>query len=210
MLIKYLGHSSFFIRSSHGTKILTDPFDGSIDYKPYEGAVDITTISHIHGDHSYLKNLPKNTTILDSVGYYNFNDIKITGILSYHDKYQGALRGNNIIFLIEIDGYRICHLGDLGHILNNDEIINLGDIDVLFVPIGGNITLGGKEASVLCQKVNPKIIIPMHYKTPRIKINLEGVDKFFKYMKNGEKLVSNSIEFNGDITKKNYVTILHY
>lgn len=210
MIIKYLGHSSFFIKSNKGTKILTDPFDASLNYSPYQGAVDISTISHGHPDHNCISCLPKNTEIINSAGNFKFNDVTINGILSYHDKFQGTLRGNNIIFLIDIDNFRLCHLGDLGHSLNKEAIQNLGPIDILFIPVGGNITLDGKESSFLCKKINPKIIIPMHYKTPRIKMNLEGVDKFFKYMQNGKKHNSTYIEINEKISTNNYVIILDY
>ncbi|MBC2581283.1 MBL fold metallo-hydrolase [Clostridium sp. DJ247] len=209
MKITWLGHASFLIEDSKGRKVLTDPFDESVGYPVFEGEVDVVTVSHYHVDHSYTEKV-KYTHLADKVGAFYLCDIPILGIPSYHDKVQGAKRGENMIFVLQIDGYRICHLGDLGYVLSDDEIKSLGNIDVLLIPIGGNFTLDGKEASEIAQRIGSHIIIPMHYKTPVLSFELEGLENFLAYMKNGEKVGGNTLFIDGAINDKNKVKILNF
>ena len=209
MEITWLGHSSFLIEDSKGREVLTDPFDESVGYPVFDGEVDVVTISHSHFDHNYTEKVKYND-ISDKVGYFNLCDIPIAGIPSYHDKVQGAKRGENIIFIIQVDGYRICHLGDLGYILSSDEIKNLGNIDILLLPIGGNYTIDGKEAAELSNKINSHIIIPMHYKTHVLSFPLDGLENFLTYIKKGEKVGSNKIHIEGPLDGENKVKILDY
>lgn len=209
MKITYLAHSSFILENSKGTKILTDPFDNTVGYKVFEGSVDIVTISHHHFDHDYIEKL-KCKNIIDKTGDFNFGDISITGIPSYHDKVKGAKRGKNIIFIIEMDNYRICHLGDLGYVLSENEISALGNIDVLFIPIGGNFTIDGKEAAKVSSAINPHITIPIHYKTPLLSFELDGLETFLKHIKNCENVGSSFLNLQGKLTCSNKVQILEY
>ncbi len=208
MDIRWLGHSSFLITDSKGTKILTDPFDESVGYDIYRGCVDITTISHHHFDHDYVSNIICEN-IVDTVGEFNIKDIKIQGIPSFHDKMQGAKRGENIIFILEIDDLRVCHLGDLGHMLSDSELDLLGSIDVLFIPVGGNFTIDGEEAAKLCKKLQSKVVIPMHYATPNLKFSLEGVEKFLKFMKNATRVGSNTLSIEDKLDDVNKVIIMN-
>lgn len=210
MKIKWLGHSCFLITDSTGRKILTDPFDGSIGYKVFEGDVDLVTISHHHFDHDYTGGLKGNPQIIDKVGLFNKCDIDFEGIPSFHDKYQGAKRGENIIFVFHIDGYTICHLGDLGYELSQTEINKLGNVDVLMIPTGGNFTITAIEASRLALSINSHIVIPMHYKTPTLSFPLAGVEDFVMEMKNGEKLGSNTLNIEGKLEGYNKVKIPDY
>lgn len=209
MQITWFGQSCFLIKSYDGVVILTDPFDNKIGYKPYNGFADVVTISHHHFDHDYTKNLSEDTKIIDSTGVFNFQNVKIEGIPSYHDKVKGAARGNNTIFVFQVDNLRICHLGDLGYILNDDEINLLGDIDILLIPVGGNFTINAREAAELCRKLQSKIVIPMHYKTSLISLPLDGVDKFILEMKNGEKMIENKISILDKPSGVNEVKILN-
>ncbi len=209
MIITWLGHSSFLIEDSKGRKILTDPFDESVGYKIFKGTVDLVTISHHHIDHDYTEKIEcKN--IIDKAGFFNLCDIPITGIPSYHDKVKGAKRGENIIFTMDVDGYKICHLGDLGYVLSETEIQSLGHIDVLLIPIGGNYTINGKEASEIAKSIKSGIVIPMHYKTPLLSFELEGLENFLTYMKNGEKVGSNKLTVNEPLEEQNKVKILNW
>jgi L-ascorbate metabolism protein UlaG (beta-lactamase superfamily) len=183
MEITWLGHSSFLLQDSKGRKLLTDPFDATIGYEIYKGSPDIVTISHQHFDHNYTKELNGNYKTLDKIGMFYICDISIKGTPSYHDKNKGAKRGDNIIFTFKMDDYTLCHLGDLGHPLSNDDIDAIGNVDVLFIPVGGNYTLNGKEAAEVTKKINPKIVIPMHYKTPLVSFPLDGVETFLMYEK---------------------------
>lgn len=210
MKITWLGHSSFLFEDSRGRKILTDPFDASVGYDIFNGKADVITISHHHFDHDYVEKLKSTAKIIDKVGFFNECDIPITGTPSYHDEMKGAKRGENIIFKYEIDGLTLCHLGDLGHMLSDNDIKELGKINILLIPIGGNYTIDGKTAAVLAQKINSNIVIPMHYKTPALNFPLDGIETFLIHMKNAEKLSSNSIELTNELTDINCVKILSY
>jgi len=208
--ITWLGQSSFLLEDSKGRTLLTDPFDATLGYKIYEGSPDIVTISHQHFDHNYTEKLKGNYKIIDKIGIYNSYDIPIKGIPSYHDKNKGAKRGDNIIFTFRMDDYTLCHLGDLGHSLSNNNIDAIGIVDILFVPVGGNYTMDGKEASEVTKRINPKIVIPMHYKTSQASLPLDGVETFLMYMKNALKIGSNTLVINDKIKESLSVKILNY
>ena len=210
MEITWLGQSSFLLEDSKGRKVLTDPFDTTLGYETYKGSPDIVTISHQHFDHNYTKELKGTYKIIDKVGMSSVYNISTKGTPSYHDKDKGSKRGDNIIFTFKIDGYTLCHLGDLGHTLSNNDIDAIGNVDILFIPVGGNYTIDGKEASEITKKLNPKIIIPMHYKTSRLSLPLDGVETFLMYMKNASKIDSNTLVINGEIKESMSVKILNY
>ncbi|MBW9171732.1 MBL fold metallo-hydrolase [Clostridium estertheticum] len=210
MKITWLGHSCFLLEDSKGTKLLTDPFDATLGYEIYKGSPDIVTISHQHFDHNYTRELTSNYKIVNRIGMSTIYDIPIKGIPSYHDKNKGAKRGENIIFTFTMDGYSVCHLGDLGHSLSNDDLRAIGSIDILFVPVGGNYTLDGKEASQVTKKINPKIVIPMHYKTSQVSLPLDGIEKFLMYMKNATKTGSNTLIIDDEMTDSLAVKILNF
>lgn len=209
MEITWLGHSSFLLEDSKGRKVLTDPFDETVGYNTFKGEVDVVTISHHHFDHNYIENIKFKESI-DKVGFFYLCDIPITGIPSYHDKMLGAKRGENTIFVMEIDGYRICHLGDLGHNLSNEDIKQIGKIDLLLIPIGGNYTIDGKEAAEITKAINSHLVLPMHYKTPLLSFQLEGLEDFLTYMKNGERIGGNRLSIEGPLEGFNKVAILDY
>lgn len=208
MKITWLGHASFLLEDSKGRKLLTDPFDSTVGYSLYKGSADVITISHQHFDHNFIQNINPGAKVIDKVGFFNECDITIQGIPSYHDKNKGAKRGENVIFIIEMEGYKFCHLGDLGHILEEKDIDLIGEVDVLFIPVGGNYTINGEEAAKVAKSIESKLIIPMHYKTPQLSFDLDGVETFLTFMKNGERVNSNTLEINEDIiTGKNNIKI---
>lgn len=209
MKITYIGHSSFLLESSGGTRILTDPFDNTTGYKVFREKVNVVTISHHHFDHDYTSELTCEN-IIDKTGCFNFKDTSILGIPSYHDKAKGAKRGKNIIFIIELDGYRVCHLGDLGHLLSDEQLSKLKNIDVLFIPVGGNFTIDGKEAAKVAKSINPHLIIPMHYKTELLSFQLDGLETFLRNIKNSENTGTNSIQLDKSLKEFNKVKILNY
>ncbi|WMJ79826.1 MBL fold metallo-hydrolase [Clostridium sp. MB40-C1] len=208
MKITWLGHSSFLIEDSKGRKLLTDPFDESVGYKTFDEKVDLVSISHHHFDHDYIANLKGDPKIIDKIGLFNLCDIPLKGIPSFHDDVKGAKRGENIIFVFEIDEYKICHLGDLGHDLSQDCIDEIGDTDLLLIPVGGNYTLDGKTAAKVAKRINSKIVIPMHYKTPHLSFPLEGVENFIVNMGNCERIKNCSLIIDKNILDKNTVKIL--
>lgn len=208
MEITWLGHASFLIKDSKGRKLLTDPFDKSVGYQTFHEEVDLVSISHHHFDHDYIKELKGNPEIIDKAGLFYLCDIPVEGIPSYHDNSQGSKRGENIIFTFEMDGYKICHLGDLGHELSQDYITKLGNIDILLIPVGGNYTIDGKEAANIAKLINSRIIIPMHYKTPSLSFPLDGVETFITSMKNGERINDCTLKIEGELEGRNVVKIL--
>lgn len=211
MEITWLGHSSFLIENSRGKKILTDPFDKTVGYEIYKGVPDLVTISHHHFDHDYVKEIPEKVPKIDKPGYFEMDGIKVTGIKSYHDKQSGKKRGENVIFVIETDDLRICHLGDLGYVLSPSEIKSLGKIDILMIPVGGNFTIDAEEASFLAKSIQSHIVLPMHYKTSDIDFQIDGVDNFLHFMGNAEKI--NDVKLTvtkEDLKEINSVKILNY
>lgn len=210
MQITWLGHSCFLIEDSKGRKLLTDPFDGSVGYKVFENSADIVTISHHHFDHDYVEKIKGSPKIIDKVGLFNVCDIDISGIASYHDKMKGEKRGENIIFTFKMDGYKLCHLGDLGYILTDEDLQKIGTIDILFIPVGGNYTIDGKEAAVVAKLLNSHIVIPMHFKTSATKLPLEGAEHFITNMKNGDRIRTKSLTISEPLNQYNLVKILEF
>ena len=162
--------------------MVTDPFPPDLGYSLEKVNAAIVTISHQHPNHSHTASIGGNSRLISRPGEYEIGGILIIGISSYHDAENGARLGKNTIFIIEIDDVTICHLGDLGHPLSAKQVEEIGNVDVLLVPVGGLNTLGASQAAGLVRAVEPKIVIPMHFKTPNLTRELEPVDKFLKEM----------------------------
>ncbi|MDO5022221.1 MAG: MBL fold metallo-hydrolase [Eubacteriales bacterium] len=186
MIIKYFGHDEFMLETADGIKILTDPYDPEMLSLPTKNhKVDIVTVSHLHGDHSYVKKAVGHPMVLASEIDFDFDVLRISAIKSFHDENQGALRGENLIFLYETEGLRLAHLGDLGHIPNDKQIEFLRDLDILFLPIGGKYTIDAKAARQTAQILKPRVIIPMHYKLENGGLkDIKGLDVFLQEMQN--------------------------
>jgi len=184
--IRWLGHATFLITSEAGIRVITDPYQsgaygGQIRYGEILESADIVTISHDHGDHNYAQGIGGNPTIIKDPGICQIKGISFEGIATFHDTLQGKERGNNIIFVIEMDGLRICHLGDLGHILTEQQIKELGRVDILLAPAGGRpATLEPEELSRLAGQIKPRVIIPMHFKTEKIGFPFRPVEDFLR------------------------------
>lgn len=181
MIITWLGHSCFKIQDKQGhdgVTVATDPFDKSTGLKVPRFEANILTISHGHADHNNIAAIKGSPFIINSAGEYEVNGVFIEGIGSCHDENQGAERGKNIIYRIDIDDMSVAHLGDLGHALDSKQLERLKGTDILLIPIGGNYTIGAKKAVEVVAQIEPRIVIPMHYKLPGLKLNLDSVDKF--------------------------------
>lgn len=183
MNIYWLGHSCFLIKTNLGKRILLDPFDFDIGYKPYRGDIDLVTISHMHFDHNCTKYIKDKTKILKELVNYENTFCKVKSFFSFHDNCFGLKRDRNFIFKITCDNLNLCHLGDLGHMLSEKQIEQLGNIDILFVPVGEEFTISIDDLKKLINKINPKYIIPMHYKTTKLNFQLNTIDKFLIKMK---------------------------
>lgn len=179
MEITWLGHSCFRIKGREAT-IITDPCDPASGYSVGRLQADIVTISHSHTGHSYLGALAGDFKQIKGPGEYELKGVFITGLPSFHDSDHGGRLGKNTFFVLEIDGLTLCHLGDLGHLPSSDMKEKIGDIEVLFVPVGGVSTIDGSTAAEIVRQLAPKVVIPMHYKTPASTRDLEPLDKFLK------------------------------
>lgn len=201
MKIRWFGHACFMLESVVGTKIVTDPFDGSVGYKIPKVEADVVTVSHDHYDHNYVEAVHGDPTIIKAPGEYITCGVSIKGISAFHDEVKGAKRGQNIIFVYEIDGVRVCHVGDLGHLLSKAQVEEIGRVDVLLIPVGGTFTLDAEGAAAVREQLSPKITIPMHFKTPAVSMPIDPVDKFLDKVGGGEFLDSNTLEVTADDLK---------
>ena len=184
MDIIYLGHSSFKLKGKNGS-VITDPYDSQmVGLKFTKTEADIITVSHHHPDHDKLDQVPGYKKVVDGPGDYEIMGVSIIGLPSFHDDKKGEERGKNTIYVFEMDGLRLCHLGDLGHVLPEGTLSALGDIDVLMIPVGGGYTIGPADALHVVQQIEPSVVIPMHYKVEGLSADLseklESVDTFVK------------------------------
>ncbi|MFC2034827.1 MBL fold metallo-hydrolase [Chloroflexota bacterium] len=196
MEIKWLGHASFLITSDTGMKIITDPYQTGdpLNYGEIKESADIVTVSHEHFDHNNAAAVGGNPEVVKATK--EVKGVKFIGILTHHDDIGGEARGNNTVFCFEVDGIRVCHLGDLGHQLSDTEITELGNVDILLAPVGGNYTIDAKVATELGNKLAPKVLIPMHYRNDKCSgFPVAGVDEFLKGKEGVTWLGVSSTEF---------------
>jgi len=198
MKIKYLAHASFLIISQNNTRIITDPYSvgQGINYDVFREEADIVTVSHGHGDHNNVKSIRGKPAIIQTAGQHTVKNIKINGIPVFHDEAKGSKRGNNLIFCFTLDEVRLCHAGDLGHLLSSQQITEIGRVDVLLVPVGGFFTLPVPEVRETIQAISPKMVIPMHYKTSGVDYPISPVDEFLQNQKQVRRLNSSEIEID--------------
>lgn len=180
MVITWYGQSCFKIQSGE-TVIFTDPFSKEIGLTPPRAQANIVTVSHHHSDHNNIESLSGDPLIIKGPGEYETKGVDIRGIFSFHDNQEGKERGVNTIYIIEMEGIRICHLGDLGQKkLNEEQMEKMGEIDILMVPVGGEVVVNGEDASAIISQIEPRIVIPMHYKVQGLVFKFDGVEDFLK------------------------------
>ncbi|OGZ59588.1 MAG: hypothetical protein A3B96_02055 [Candidatus Spechtbacteria bacterium RIFCSPHIGHO2_02_FULL_43_15b] len=198
MIISWYGQACFKIQSGEKALIL-DPFEKSIGLTPPAVSADIVAVTHDHKDHNNFQTVKGEYFLINSPGEYEIKGVKIAGIPSFHDNEKGAKRGLNTMYLIEFEGMRVLHMGDFGQdSLEDKQSELLGTVDILMVPVGGTFTIDAKGAVGIINQIEPKIVIPMHYKISKLTISeLDGVDKFIK-------------EFGGeDVSPQDKLTIKH-
>jgi len=201
MKIKWYGHAAFLITSDQGVKIITDPYEsgafgGQLTYGKIKDQGDIVITSHDHADHNDIKSLPGSPQIVKGSGSKAVKGIQFKGIPSYHDPSKGSERGTNTIFTFNVDGIQICHLGDLGHILSDKELAEIGQVDLLLIPVGGYFTIDPKEATKVSEQIKPKVLIPMHFKTEKCGFPIAPVDDFLKGKSNVKRTGKNEVAFD--------------
>ena len=200
MKIQYLGHSCFRLIESTGTTIITDPYK-EIGYELPKGLkADAVTVSHGHFDHNNAGIIGGHPRIIDKEGFYQLPGVGITGIKSYHDDCGGALRGENIIYKFGMDGLEICHLGDLGEECSSERLEMILPVNILLIPVGGTYTIDAERAKEYVDRIMPEIVIPMHYKTRSLTLDLDKADVFLNLFDDEETEISqkNTLEFSRD------------
>ncbi|EHJ00312.1 Zn-dependent hydrolase of the beta-lactamase fold protein [Clostridium sp. DL-VIII] len=181
MKIKWFGQSCFMITSKNGTKILTDPYKKMLGYKLPEIEANIVSTSHEHSDHNNIKAVSGDFMHINELGTFSKDGIEIKGIQTFHDKASGAKRGKNTIYNFKVDGINICHCGDLGHTLDANIVKEIGNVDILLLPVGGMATIDAVDAVNVMKQLKPRVVIPMHYRTKALGIFgfiFAKVDKF--------------------------------
>ena len=185
--IYWAGQSCFKIEVSnsrdHSADIVIDPYDESTGLKLPNLSADIVLVTHDHHDHNNVKGVKGTPFVIQGPGEYEVKEVFINGIPSFHDDKDGKERGQNTIYVIEVEDMRFCHLGDLGQKqLTDEQLEKIDAVDVLMIPVGGEYTIDSSSAQKIISQIEPRIVIPMHYNLPKLKDKLDEVSKFLKTM----------------------------
>ena len=213
MKIKYLGHAAFEIELVNGARFVIDPYTegafGTLKYAPIEGNFDVAIVSHSHEDHVSRDVLSHSMKIINTAGKVTLGDVTIESLMTYHDAAKGSARGKNLISVVEVEGLRVAHLGDLGHRIAPKDFPMLMWLDVLMIPVGGHFTIDAVAAAALAKSFEPKIVIPMHYLTPKVDFPITRVEVFTKLMDTVEVADGSEIEVTkATLPKKMKVVVL--
>lgn len=213
MKIKWFGHSAFNLTTRDGVSITVDPyrsgaFDGAVAYSPIVQRTDLVLISHDHPDHNDPTMLDGRPTRIDTEGCHTVKDIRVTALPVYHDEAAGKERGRNLIFIVEAEGLRTVHLGDLGHLLAGNEIERIGRTDVLMLPVGGTFTITAQQATQVMNAIKPVITLPMHYRTGKMSLPLAPIEEFTRGKTNLRKVDGCEIDVAADRLPKSPEIIL--
>lgn len=181
MDIHWFGHSCFRIREK-GVTVVTDPHPEDLGYARPRVRADIVTVSHAHRGHSSVKGFRGAPRVVTCPGEYEIGGVFITGVPTFHDAEEGKEQGQNVAFLFDFDGLTVCHLGDLGHVLAQNQVEALNQVNVLLIPVGGNATITAVEAAKVVSLIEPNVLVPMHYKTPATSRRLDSVGRFLTEM----------------------------
>jgi L-ascorbate metabolism protein UlaG (beta-lactamase superfamily) len=200
MKVKWLGHACFLVTSRDGLRVVTDPYTvgGGIKYSPIKEIADVVSVSHEHDDHSNVSAVKGKPYVITSDGIQTAEGIQFKGVSTHHDEAQGGQRGPNTIFCFTIDDIKLCHLGDLGHALNPEQVSEIGTVDILFVPVGGYFTIDVAVATQVCDQLGPKVIIPMHFRTPKCAYPIADVEDFLKGKKNVRRIDNSEVDFEAE------------
>ena len=217
--VTWYGHACFLITTSEGGKILLDPIADSMPYTLPSGPVDVVAATHRHSDHNNVDAVESRFVVIggeeelettlsgsgDRLGLpamltvsVGGEDVPFRAVSTFHDDQQGAKRGLNTVIAFDVGGLTFCHLGDLGHVLTEEQVAQIGEVDVLFVPIGGHYTIDAREAVQVIKQLGPKVVFPMHYKTDVLDFPIEGVDPFLRGMSRVERLDAHTVTLDAD------------
>ena len=181
MDVTWLGQSCFRLRGKNAA-VVTDPYPPTLGLRLPRQEAEVVTVSHDHENHSYMQAVREGAFEISGPGEYEIAGVSVIGFPTFHDAEKGAKRGRNTVYLIEIDDVRICHLGDLGHALDDADAETVASVDVLLVPVGGKTAMSAVQAAEVVRQLEPRFVVPMHYATPGVKVELESVERFLKEM----------------------------
>jgi len=203
MKIKFLGHACFRIEAADGTAIVTDPYEpggfgGAIGYGRIAEPADLVLITHDHADHNYARGVPGNPRVLKGNGTQTVKGIEVRWMKAFHDPRRGAERGEMNLPVFAVDGVRLCHCGDLGHVLEMREVAALGPVDVLMAPVGGLFTIDAQGATTLMERIRPRLFLPMHFKTEKCGFSLAKVEEFLRGKENVKRMPGSEVEVTKD------------
>ena len=180
MTISWYGQSCFRLEGKD-VSVLIDPFSKDLGLKTPRLNDNIFLLTHEHFDHNNLEGVSPEAFVIRGPGEYETKGIFVHGISSFHDNMEGKERGLNTIYVVNFEDMNICHLGDLGQTkLTEEQVEAIGNIDILMLPVGGNYTVDGQQAAEIVSQIEPKVIIPMHYKIDGLKVDLDDNKKFLK------------------------------
>ncbi len=186
MVIQWYGQACFKVTSGE-LVIVIDPFAKEIGLTPPRFRADVSLITHGHFDHANTDAPTGEPFLISGPGEYETKGVYVRGIETFHDKSGGKERGMNTVYVLELEGLRLVHLGDFGEGEMRDETLEkIGDADILFIPVGGVYTIDGKEAARVVKQIEPRCVIPMHYKIPGLSVKLDGPEVFLKEMGTGK------------------------
>lgn len=198
MEVKWYGHAAFMIKGD--IRVITDPYrsgayGGGLSYGPIRDEADVVTVSHDHEDHNWVADIQGSPKVLKGPGEHQVGRKVFKGIATYHDPTGGSQRGKNTVFCFEVEGIRVCHLGDLGHVLGEREVKEIGEVDLLLIPVGGYFTIDAREATEVLEALKPKKVIPMHYKTPKCNFPITDVEAFLRGKERVRRIGSSTVSF---------------
>ena len=195
MKLKWLAHASFLITADDGTRIITDPYATGEGFRhdAITESADIVTVSHEHGDHNNTAAVKGNPQVVRDNA--EVKGITFKAVPTAHDDKDGDERGKNNIYCFQVDGIRVCHMGDLGHLLTDNQVVEVGKVHVLLIPVGGFFTIDAKTAQMVAEQVRARVIIPMHYKTEKMDLPISDIEGFLKDKDNVSRLDSSEVAF---------------
>lgn len=201
MTIEYLAHSCFLITSENGTRVVVDPYEsggfgGAVGFGPVDVEADVVVISHEHADHAAVSEVRgKPEIVRDSK---QVRGVRFEAVPCFHDETRGSERGPMRIMSFVVDGVRVCHLGDLGHVLTEKQVKELKSPQVLMVPVGGHFTIGPAQAKQVVADLQPRVVIPMHFKMPQLSFVLAPVDDFLRVMDRVERAMKRKMQVTAE------------
>lgn len=210
MEIVWYGHSCFKLKT-RGAAVVTDPCSKQVGYNIPRLRADIVTVSHADPDYSNCALVQGDPKVIDGPGEYEVKGVFITGIATPLKKIKGPERPQNTIYLFDLDGLKVCHLGNLDHVPAQVQVEPLSDIDVLLIPVGAFTTINANQAAETIGLLEPKIVVPMHYKTKATKLKLDPVSKFIQEMGLPETSPRDSLELDkSSLPADTQIVVLNY